>query len=588
MRPYIRWLIVVPILAACVSKSTVSSGTPAPDIGKRLVASNGMVSAAHPRAAEAGVEILRRGGNAIDAAVATAFTVSVGEPQMSGLGGGGGMLIWLQKERRAEYVDFYSAQRVESWRGIAALDSTVANLRIVGIPGEVAGLLEAHERYGRLPRADVLAPAIRLAEEGFPVNQILADMIAESRGKLRRFPESMRLFYRDTVPLKPGDMLRNPELAAALRRVAADGRSGFYESETAREIVQVLNKGGHPASMVDFAAYKPQWKRPLCTEYRGSIVLSAPPPQTGLQLLHTLNLLEPHDLRAMGYPTQSAEAFDVITSAIRVANTDSRVNSDPNWSNVPAGGVVSKSFASTRGSLVGTGRAVAQIPRPDTAVLNRPVQPSAGCAPFDPYGQAGAPTSSSYSGPEPAMPNGSEAGETTHLSVVDAEGNAVALTQTNSTTFGVGATVSGFLLNDSGMDLSRGGTSATGRNPWRIRNSTVSPTIVLKDGRVQLVLGAPGGGRIQAAILQTMVYILDYDLDPLDAVRMPRIYPSAGQVQVETENGFNATVLGRVRAMGYVPTPDASGYARMYVIARQGNRWIGAADPRHNGEVRGY
>ena len=186
------------------------------------------------------------------------------------------------------------------------------------------------------------------------------------------------------------------------------------------------------------------------------------------------------------------------------------------------------------------------------------------------------------------MPNGSEAGETTHLSVVDAEGNAVALTQSNSTTFGVGATVSGFLLNDSGMDLSRGGTSATGRNPWRIRNSTVSPTIVLKDGRVQLVLGAPGGGRIQAAILQTMVYILDYDLDPLDAVRMPRIYPSAGQVQVETENGFNATVLGRVRAMGYVPTPDASGYARMYVIARQGNRWIGAADPRHNGEVRGY
>ena len=222
MRPYIRWLIVVPILAACVSKSTVSSGTPAPDIGKRLVASNGMVSAAHPRAAEAGVEILRRGGNAIDAAVATAFTVSVGEPQMSGLGGGGGMLIWLQKERRAEYVDFYSAQRVESWRGIAALDSTVANLRIVGIPGEVAGLLEAHERYGKLSRAQVLAPAIRLAEEGFPVNQILADMIAESRGKLRRFPESMRLFYRDTVPLKPGDMLRNPELAAALRRVAAD------------------------------------------------------------------------------------------------------------------------------------------------------------------------------------------------------------------------------------------------------------------------------------------------------------------------------------------------------------------------------
>jgi gamma-glutamyltranspeptidase/glutathione hydrolase len=212
--------------------------------------------------------------------------------------------------------------------------------------------------------------------------------------------------------------------------------------------------------------------------------------------------------------------------------------------------------------------------------------PSPGCAPLDPFGNESATTTGGFSGPEPDAPN-ADGGETTHLSVVDADGNAVALTQTNSTTFGVGATVSGFLLNDSGMDLSRGGADATGRNPWRIRNSTVAPTIVLKDGRVQLVLGAPGGGRIQAAILQTMVYVLDYELDPLDAVRMPRIYPGAGPV-VETENGFNAMVLGRVRAMGYVPTPDTVGYARMYVIARKGNRWIGAADPRHNGEVRGY
>jgi gamma-glutamyltranspeptidase/glutathione hydrolase len=227
----IRWLIAVPVLVACSARTTVSPGTPAPDIGKRFVAEHGMVSAAHPRATEAGVEMLRRGGNAIDAAVATAFTVSVGEPQMSGLGGGGGMLIWLQKERRVEYIDFYSAQRVSSWRGIAPLDSTLPNLRIVGIPGEVAGLLAAHERYGKLSRADVLAPAIRLAEEGFPVNQVLADMIVESRGKLRRFPESMQLFYRDTLPLRPGDMYRNPELAVALRRVAAEGRSGFYEGE---------------------------------------------------------------------------------------------------------------------------------------------------------------------------------------------------------------------------------------------------------------------------------------------------------------------------------------------------------------------
>jgi len=589
MRRAMRWFVIaLSLLAACGQRSTVQPVTSAPDLGKRLVAANGMVSAAHPQASEAGVEMLRRGGNAVDAAVATAFTLGVGEPQMSGLGGGGGMLIWLQREGRAEYIDFYSAQRVETWRGIGALDSTVANLRIVGIPGEVAGLLEAHERYGKLSRAEVLAPAIRLAEDGFPVNQILADMIVGARQKLSRFPPSVRLFLPNDKPLDPGDILRNPELAAALRRIAADGPQGFYRSETAQAVVEVLNRGGHPATLADFAAYRPQWKRPLCAEYRGYVVLSAPPPQTGLQLLHTLNLLEPHDLRAMGYPTQSAEAFDVLASAIRVANTDNRVNSDPNWATVPATWVVSKSFAAERSALVGTGRAVAQIPRVDSLIRFNTAPPSPRCAPLQPYGHAGQTATGAFTGPEPDRPATADAGETTHLSVVDAEGNAVALSRTNSSTFGSGATASGFILNDSGIDLSRGRTDATGRNPWRIRNSTVAPTIVLRDGRVQLVVGAPGGGRIQAAILQTTVYILDYDLDPLEAVRMPRIYPSAAQTRVETENGFNAAVLGRVRAMGYLPTPDATGYARVYVIARRGNRWVGAADPRHNGEVRGY
>lgn len=301
--------------------------------------------------------------------------------------------------------------------------------------------------------------------------------------------------------------------------------------------------------------------------YRGYAVLSAPPPQAGLQLVHTLNLLEAHDLDALGYPTQSAEAFDVLASAIRVGNTDNRVNSDPNWATVPASGVASKAFARERSALVGTGRAAERIPAAEDPMRFDDAPPAPACAPLDPYGPAGGVVTESV-GPPPPEP-ATDDGETTHLSVVDADGNAVALTQTNSSTFGSGA-------------------EAVGRHPWRIRNSTIAPTIVLEDRRVKLVVGAPGGGRIQSAILQTIVHVLDYGLDPLDAVRMPRIYPSAGQVQVETENGFNAAVLGRVRAMGYVPTPDASGYARVYVIARSDDRWIGAADPRHNGGVRGY
>lgn len=593
-----RLLLASLALAACAGPAPRAPSVAAPDLGKRAEGRQGAISSAHPAASAAGLAMLQRGGNAVDAAVAAAFTLGVAEPQMSGLGGGGNALVWLQRERRAEYLDFYAAQRVASWAGVGPLDTTVASLRLVGIPGEVAGLLALHAKHGRLARAEVMAPAIALAEEGFPVNQVLAQMIVESAPKLRRFEASRALFFPNDTALQPGDLLRNPPLAAVLRAVAADGADGFYRGTTAQRLVEALRGGGHPASLEDLAAYAPQWKRPLCAEYRGRLVLSAPPPQTGLQLLHALNLLEAHDLRAAGLPTQRAEAFDLLASAIRVANLDSRVNADPNWAAVPAAGVVSEAFAAERRALVGTGRAVAELPRSEAAVRHDSLPPSAACAPIDPYrsgtlavsggAEAGAAALEAIDGVDPAPSALPDGGETTHLSVVDAEGNAVALTRTNSSTFGSGATVAGFLLNDSGIDLSRGGTGATGRHPWRIRNSTVSPTIVLEDGRAVLVVGSPGGGRIQPAILQTVLYVLDYGLDPLDALRMPRMYPTAAQVRIETENGFSAAALGGARAMGYVPTPDAAGYARVYLVARRGGRWVAAADPRHNGEARAH
>jgi gamma-glutamyltranspeptidase/glutathione hydrolase len=218
------------ILAACASPA--ADVTLAPDLGKRLVAQHAVVTSAHPRASEAGIEMLRRGGNAVDAAVAAAFTVSVGEPQMSGLGGGGSMLIWLPGPRRAEYVDFYSAQRPESWRDVPT-SAARTDLRRVAIPGEVAGLLDAHARFGKLTRAEVMAPAIRLAEEGYPINQILAQMIAADSAKLFPYPESRRVYWPGGRRLRVGDTFRNPELAATLRRIAAEGRRGFDEGPEA-------------------------------------------------------------------------------------------------------------------------------------------------------------------------------------------------------------------------------------------------------------------------------------------------------------------------------------------------------------------
>ncbi|MHB1225294.1 MAG: gamma-glutamyltransferase family protein [Gemmatimonadaceae bacterium] len=598
--------IATALLAACAAPATRSpagytptpapTATLAPDLGKRLEAARAVVTSAHPRASEAGVEMLRKGGNAVDAAVATAFAVSVGEPQMSGLGGGGSMLIWLQAEQRAEYLDFYSAQRPGSWRGLTTGVGGRTDLRDVAIPGEVAGLLAAHERYGRLSRAEVMGPAIRLAEEGYPVNQILAQMIEGDSAKLARYPSSLAVFFPGGRRLRPGDNLRQPQLATTLRRVAAEGRAGFYAGAVGEALVRQLNEGGHPATMADLAAFQPQWKRPLCGEYRGRVVLSAPPPQTGHQILHTLELLEAHDLRSLGLPTRSVRAFDVLTSAMRVGMTSARYGEDPNWAPSPVTGVISPAYAASRRGLVGTGRAVATVVAADpTPFADSPVAPL--CLPLEPYGSTAsasvAPGTDSVGAHQPDIELAAAGGETTHLSVVDADGNAVALTQTNSSTFGVGARAgAGFMLNDSGIDFTRDTTRAaravSGGDEFWIRRSTIAPTIVLEDGRAVMVVGAPGGGRIPTEILQNMVYVLDYGLDPLEALRLPRIFPTASSTSVQLENGFPASVLGDIRGMGYEPTSESFGYARLYMIVRAGGGWIGVADPRHDGEVRGY
>lgn len=573
--------LVTLVLAGCAGAGRPGTA-PAPDLGKRIEAEHAVVTSAHPLASAAGVEMLERGGNAVDAAVATAFAVSVGEPQMSGLGGGGSALVWLEDAGRAEYLDFYSSQRVPSFAGLEADES--AWLRGSAIPGAVAGLLALHEGFGTLPREVVMAPAIRMAEEGVPVNQILAQMIQQDSAKLWRDADARAAFWPDGRPLTPGQTLRLPELAESLRRVAREGRDGFYRGDTAERVVAQLNDGGHPASLPDLVGYEPRWVRPLCGEYRGLVVLSAPPPQTGMQVLHTLELLEPYDLRSMGLPTRSARAFDVLTSALRVGMAG-RMVSDPRWVDVPAAGVSSPRFAAARADLIGTGTASDSIRAADPRPFDHD-PPTAACRALDPYGSG---TAALAGGETPASGERPAGGETTHISVVDARGNAVALTQTNSSLFGSGAHVAGFFINDSGIDFSSSPAMAEdGRGEWRTRSSTISPTIVLRGDEVEMVVGAPGGGRIPTAIAQNMVYTLDYGLDPLEALRMPRIFPAAADPGVQLENGFDAETLRQAREMGYRPASLSFGYARLYMIVRRDGRWVGVADPRHDGGVSGY
>ena len=621
--------------------SSPSSGAPAAsaaspaDESKRVVARQGVVTSANGLASDAGLAMLKAGGNAIDAAVATAFALGVVEPQMSGLGGSGAAMVWLERDDRPVYLDFYAAQPADSWRGRTepaqtsptqgapgtpdapgaapgGLTVTIeplgresesvpaggarrepGDLRIVGIPGNVAGLLTLHEKLGKLTRAQVMAPAIALAEEGFPVGQVLAEFILSGQPKMRPFPRAVALYAPDGHPHAPGDTLKNPELAESLRRVMRDGRAGFYQGPTAEALIATLNQGKHPATLADLAAYEPQWKRPLCTDYRGLTLLSAPPPLTGFQVLHTLELLEPFDLKSLGLPIRSAAAFDLITSALRVGQAAARGNGDPNWVQVPANGISSADFAARRKSLIGSRTAPKSIESADAKPFDS-ASPVGACANYEPYGptppvpSTAAPVAFN-SQPDPVGERSDElSGETTHISVVDKDGNAVSLTQTNSTVWGSGGFTGGFFLNDSGFNFTDENINLPSRSRWRIRTTTIAPTIALRRGDVQLVIGAPGAARIPTEIVQVMLYILDYGLDPLDAVKLPRIFPSAQTPRVQLEHGFAPELLRDIRAMGYDPIAESGGYARLYLIARRGNTWIGVADPRHDGQPRGY
>jgi gamma-glutamyltranspeptidase / glutathione hydrolase len=616
--------------------------SPADDV-RRVVAKQGVVTSANGLASEAGLAMLRAGGNAIDAAVATAFALGVVEPQMSGLGGSGAATVWLEREDKPVYLDFYAAQPADAWQGRtepshtspaqgepgeppSTLSVTIespgresqppaqgsarrepGDLRNVGIPGNVAGLLALLEKFGKLDRAIVMAPAIALAEDGFPIGQVLAESIASGQAKMRPFPRALALYVPDGRPRAPGETLKNPELAESLRRVMRDGVAGFYRGPAAEALIATLNAGKHPAALADLAAYQPQWKRPLCTDYRGLTVLSAPPPLTGFQVLHTLELLEPFDLKALGLPMRSASAFDLITSALRVGQAAARGNADPNWIPFPANGISSADFAARRKSLVGSRTAAKAIETADATPFDS-ASPPGSCASYEPYGPTPPlPTAAAAHGADAAPGAGADAadradaaadpvgersdeesGETTHVSVVDKDGNAVSLTQTNSTVWGSGGFTGGFFLNDSGFYFTDENIKLPSRSRWRVRTTTIAPTIALRRGDVQLVIGAPGAARIPTEIVQVMLYILDYGLDPLDAVKLPRIFPSAQNPRVQLEHGFPPELLRDIRAMGYDPVAESSGYARLYLIARRGNSWIGISDPRHDGQPRGY
>ncbi len=549
-----------------------------------------MVASAHPLATQAGVQILEAGGNAVDAAVATAFAVGVVEPMMAGIGGSGGALIWLGEEGRAEYLDFYAVAPADPDTTFPHYDGPTHTPRGVAVPGTVPGLLELLERHGTLDRATVMEPAVQLARDGFPVSPLLARTIAGDSVKLSQSPRARELFWPEHRPLGAGERLVQPELAATMERIIAQGRAGFDEGAVADEIIRVLNEGGNPMTRADLAEFTPRWRRPVCGQYRGRIVLSAPPPQSGMQIVQSLNLLGPWDLRALGLPTTSPEALHALASAIRVAAWDRRSHlGDPDQVGVPARGITSPGYAGERSRWVGPDGPTVPPEAPDGEPWPWEDSPlPTGCEGFEPFPAtppALRPTEASAA-TQAVGRAAQEEGETTHLSVVDADGNAVSLTFTQGVYFGTGAWAAGTFLN-SGLFIFS--TEGPGRiAPGRAPPSTTTPTILIRDRQPEMVVGSPGGGRIPPAVIQSIVYVLDYGMTPAAALAMPRVNPQFTTPVLEFEQGFPGATLAGVRERGWAPqvfAPRSLHFGGVQMLWHDGETWVGAADPRRDGSA---
>ncbi len=537
-----------------------------------------MVSASQPEATLVGVSVLRAGGNAVDAAVATAFALSVTDPSQTGIGGGGAATVWMPATQRTDHLSFYGRAGERPEWGTVDTDSRAPG-RGAATPGMVSGLLTLHEKYGRLPRAQVMAPAIALARDGFTVSPLLARTITSSRARVLEEPGAAARFMPDGEPLRPGDRLVQPELAAVLERIAAVGPDGFYRGPFAERLAQHVQSRGGLITVRDMASYRSTWMRPLCTPWHGLTVLGAPPPMGGAVVLQMLHLAEQSGLtRSAGY-TESPATATSFAQLIRIAQVDGqRWRGDPAAVAVPARGLASASFAAARASEL-------TAPMRDSLSSGDPwnadaESPSGACAGLDPY-PAAQRSASSASDAAAAESGGADSSFTSHLSVVDRDGNAVSMTTTVGVLFGSGVWVDGVWLNSIGRNF-----DARTRGTDRYTNSTMSPTIVLDGRNVRLVVGAAGSQYIQPAIAQVSVRMLAFGEDPAMALAAPRLHPNWNSLEVEVEPGFGPDVYSALVARGFRPRSRVGdimfGGVHAVYVTPDGRR-IGAADPRRDG-----
>jgi gamma-glutamyltranspeptidase/glutathione hydrolase len=570
-------------------------------------AANGMVVSDEGLASAAGVKILKNGGNAVDAAVAVAFALAVVEPEAGNIGGGGFMLVRL-KNGQSHFVDYRETAPKNSWpdmytQGDAAKekDASLVGWKSVGIPGTVAGLALALKTYGTKKLPEVMAPAIELAAQGFPVDARLAALLRDESPTLGLFPFTKRIFLKDGAFYNQGEILRQPELAATLRRIAQKGPNEFYKGKTARDLAAEMHREGGLLTLDDLANYKPKIRTPLLATYKSGghdwLMITSPPPSSGgVAMIEEMNILAPIDLKGW----DDASSVHWVIEAMRRAFADrAEFLADPDFAKIPVRGLTSFCYADVlrRGINLTRASESKSVKAGNPAAFESENHGDAPC----PAVAEITPRAESRDAERRALAEAAHGGHTTHFSVVDTAGNAVANTYTLNDTFGSAVTSSdGFLLNDEmddftthpgapnmfGLIQSDANTVAPGKRPL----SSMTPTILLRDGQLSFVTGSPGGPTIISATLLSILNWMRLGMDAQAAINAPRFHQQWLPDFVGMEPIFSDAVAKELESRGYKLFPARAWIGEVEAIGidpATGER-LGAADQRRRGSALGY
>jgi len=568
------FMLNIVVLCACVSiVYPQQANITARDIVYPIYARNGMVVTSEPTATEIGASILQQGGNAVDAAVAVGFALAVTLPRAGNIGGGGFMMIYSADDGRVTAIDYREKAPGRAHRDMYLDEDGHVDAERVqyshlasGVPGTVAGLALALETYGTMSLEQVITPAIEVTEEGFEVTPWFSEGIKYRAERFRSHASTREVFFKpDGSFYEPGDVFVQEDLARMLRLIARQGTDAFYRGEIADLITAEMERHGGWITKEDLAAYRPAVRHPVSGTYRGYQVFSMPPPSSGgVHIIQMLNILEGFDLKALGHNT--AATIHLMTETMKRAYADrSRYLGDPDFVDVPVEGLMSKAYASTLREQIDPSK----------------VTPSQDIA--------------------PGTPPGYESPETTHFSIVDKDGNVVSNTYTINFSYGSGIVVqgAGFLLNNEMDDFSAKpgvpnddgliGADANAIVPNKRMLSSMTPTIVLKDGKPFLVTGSPGGSRIITTTLQVILNVIDHGMNVQEAVNAPRMHHQWLPDQIRMEEGFSADTIHILKSMGYdVITGTAMGSTNSILIDHQTGFLYGAVDPRRHGLAMGY